>query len=335
MFRSKKENFGKNTYLYTLENDKGLKIKLAEVGATITGIFFKDKNGKEIETAFGSDDIEFYTDKAKNGHMGATVGRVAGRTIGAKFKIDDKEYNITANKSPDHTHGGVNGLSYVTYNSIQKKDNEVLFSYVSKDGEEGYPGNLNLIVKYTITDENEIIIDYIATTDKTTPLNIMNHSYFNLNGGGKINDHEIFIDAAYYLGDDENGITSGEILKTKNTPYDFTKSKKIDDIIKSKGGCDNCFVFDDNDINKQRVKVISKETGISLEVFTTMPSVLFYTANSLNNCKVRNQTLGKHEAFCLEAQYFSCSLNFNHFPSIMLYPDREYNHRTIYKFGLI
>ena len=219
MFKSTKEDFGKNSYIYTLENDKGLKIKLAEIGASITGIFFKDKNGKEIETAFGSDDIEFYTDNSKNGHMGATVGRVAGRTIGAKFKIDDNEYNITPNKSPDHTHGGIKGLSYVTFNSIQKKDNEVVFSYVSKDGEEGYPGNLNLIVKYEITNENEIIIDYIATTDKPTPLNIMNHSYFNLNGGGKINNHEILIDADYYLADNENGITSGEILKSADLDF--------------------------------------------------------------------------------------------------------------------
>ena len=334
MFRSKKEDFGKNSYVYTLENDKGLKVKLAEVGASITGIFFKDKNGKEVEVAFGSDDIEFYTDKANNGHMGATVGRVAGRTMGAKFTIDDKEYNVTPNKAPNHAHGGTNGLSYVIYNSTQKKDNEVLFSYLSKDGEEGYPGNLNLMVKYTITDENEIIIDYIATTDKATPLNVMNHSYFNLNGRGKINDHEMFIDAKYYL-PDENGMTSGEILKTKNTPYDFTVPKKIDEIIKAKDGCDNCFIFDDNDINKKRVRVFSEETGISLEVFTTMPSILLYTYNSLNSYKVRNQTLNKHEAFCLEAQYLSCSLNFNHFPSIILYPDREYNHRTIYKFGLI
>uniref|UniRef100_UPI003F4C968E aldose epimerase family protein n=1 Tax=Brachyspira catarrhinii TaxID=2528966 RepID=UPI003F4C968E len=334
MFRSKKEDFGKNSYIYTLENDKGLKVKLAEVGATITGIFFKDKEGKEVEVAFGSDDIEFYTDKAKNGHMGATVGRVAGRTLGAKFKIDDKEYNITANKAPDHTHGGTNGLSYVMYKSIQKKDNEVLFSYVSKDGEEGYPGNLNLIVKYTITDENEIIIDYIATTDKATPLNIMNHSYFNLNGGGNIKDHEMFIDAKYYLAD-ENGITSGEILKTKNTPYDFTSLKKVDDIIKAKDGCDNCFIFDDNDINKQRVKILSRKTNIALEVFTTQPSVLFYTANHFNNFKVRDKILNRHEAFCLETQNLSCALNFNHFPNIILYPDREYNHRTIYKFSLI
>ena len=335
MFKSKKEDFGKNSFVYTLENSNGLKVKLAEVGASITGIFFKNKNNEETEVAFGSDDIEFYTDKAKNGHMGATVGRVAGRTMNAKFKIDDTEYNITPNKSPDHTHGGINGLSYVIYNSTQKKDNEVLFTYTSKDGEEGYPGNLNLIVKYTITEENELIIDYIATTDKPTPLNIMNHSYFNLNGSGKINEHEILIDAKYYLGDDENGITSGEILRTKNTNYDFTELKKIDEIIKSKNGCDNCFIFDDNDIKKQRVKVISRDSGISLEMFTTKPSVLFYTANYLNNLKVRNQTLNKHEAFCLEAQYFPCSLNFNHFPRIILYPDREYNHRTIYKFGLI
>lgn len=127
MFKSKKEDFGKNSYIYTLENNNGLKVKLAEVGATITGIFFKDKDGKEVEVAFGSDDIEFYTDKAKNGHMGATVGRVAGRTIGAKFTIDDKEYNITPNKSPDHTHGGINGLSYIIYKSMQKKKMKYYF----------------------------------------------------------------------------------------------------------------------------------------------------------------------------------------------------------------
>lgn len=330
-----KEKFGENGFVYTLENKNGLKLKLADVGASITGIFFKNKKGDSIEVAFGSDDVSFYSAKAKNGHMGATVGRVAGKTLNSSFKIGDKEYKLNPNKAPHHTHGGVDGLSYVFFTSKQIADNKIEFHYLSKDGEEGYPGNLDLTVTYTLTENNEIIIDYKATTDKPTPLNVMNHSYFNLNGKGKINSHKISIDANYYLPENENGDSSGEILKVDNTPYDFRNMKEIDTIIKSKGGCDNCFVFDDNDIKKSRVKVVSEESLISLEVFTDMPSVLLYTANSLNNLQVRGQVLNKHEAFCLETQYFTLALNYNHFPSIILYPDREFKHITIYKFAAL
>ena len=307
-----KEKFGENGFLYTLENGNGLKLKLADVGASITGIFFKNKKGENIEVAFGSDDVSFYSAKAKNGHMGATVGRVAGKTFNSAFKIGDKEYKLTPNKPPHHTHGGVDGLSYVFFTSKEIDKNKIEFHYLSKDGEEGYPGNLDLTVIYTLTEDNEVIIDYKATTDKPTPVNIMNHSYFNLNGKGKINNHKISIDADYYLPEDESGDSSGEIIKVDNTPYDFR-----------------------NIIKKSRVKVISEESLISLEVFTDMPSVLFYTANSINNLQVRGQILNKHEAFCLETQYFTLSLNYNHFPSIILYPDREFKHRTIYKFAVL
>ena len=325
-----KEIFGENSFVYTLENNNGLKLKLADVGASITGIFFRNRRGENIEVAFGSDDVSFYSANAKNGHMGGTVGRVAGT-----FKIGDKEYKLNPNKPPHHTHGGVDGLSYVFFTSKEIDKNKIEFHYLSKDGEEGYPGNLDLNVIYTLTKDNEVIIDYKATTDKPTPVNIMNHSYFNLNGKGKINNHKILIDANYYLPEDESGDSSGEIFKVDNTPYDFRNIKEIDSIIKAKGGCDNCFVFDDNDVKKSKVKVISEESLISLEVFTDMPSVLLYTANSLNNLQVRGQTLNKHEAFCLETQYFTLALNYNHFPSIILYPDREFKHRTIYKFAAL
>lgn len=333
----KKEPFGNNALLYTLENRNGLKLKLTDIGASITGIFFKDNNSKEIEIAFGSDDPAFYN--SANAHMGATVGRVAGRTIGGEFYIDGKKYELSKNKGSDHTHGGFKGLSYVIFQSAinAKKETEesITFSYLSKDKEEGYPGNLEVKATYTLNDKNEIIIEYTAKTDKATPVNIMNHAYFNLNGKGKIYGHEIFIDAPFYLPAGGNGITSGEILKTKNTLYDFTTSKLLGELIEKTGGYDNCFIFETSDINKKTARVYSKDTGIFLDLYTTMPSVLFYTANSLKNLQVRNQKLNGHEAFCLETQYFSCSLNYNHFPSIILMPDREFRHKTIYKVGII
>lgn len=331
MFDIIKKDFGKNSLLYTISNKNGFKVMLADVGASITGIYFPDKFGNSIEVAFGSDNIDFYSAKFKNGHMGATTGRVAGRTIGAKFLIDNIEYRLTANKGEDHTHGGVDGLSYVFYSSKIIDNNIIEFSYLSKDGEEGYPGNLDLKVRYTITEDNALIIDYYATTDKKTPVNIMNHSYFNLNGSGKINNHKIFIDAKYYLAEDENGITTGEIKKTENTIYDFSSLKYINDAIEKNNGIDNCYIFSSNDITKKRVEVLAEESGIGLEVYTTKPSILFYTANHLNNLEVRGQKLNSFEAFCLEAQYFSSALNYNHFPSIILDVNEEYRHRTIYK----
>lgn len=330
------EKFGEDATLYTLDNQKGLILKLTDIGASITGIFFKDKHGKDVQVSFGSDENSFY--KMPHDYIGSSVGRVCGRTIKGEFYIGDKKYSLAKNNGENHLHGGVKGLSFQKFESkyIDLPDEmSVSFSYQSKDGEEGYPGNLDVTITYTLTENNEIIINYHAKTDAVTPLNLTNHAYWNLNGEGKIYDHEVFIDAPFYLPIDKDCISTGEILFTKNTPFDFTKTKKIGKDIEKAGGYDNCFVFNDTDINKLKAKVFSQKTSIALEIFTTMPSVQFYTGNMLKGIKVRNGILNKHDAFCLETEYFPCSMNYSHFPSILLYPDREYHHKTIHKLSII
>lgn len=330
------EKFGKDALLYTLDNKKGLTLKLTNIGASITGIFFRDKRGKDIQVSFGSDDPDFY--KTIPGYIGASVGRVCGRTINGEFYIDGKKYTLTKNDCKNHLHGGINGFSFKKFESKHidlPNEASVSFSYKSKDKEEGYPGNLDITITYSLTDNNEIIITYHAKTDAPTPVNLTNHAYWNLNGKGKIYDHEVFIDAPFYLPIDDNCLSTGEVLKVKSTPFDFNKYKNIGKDIEKINGYDNCYAFSNSDISKLKARVYSIDTSIALEIFTTMPAVQFYTGNMLKNVNVRECVLNKHEAFCLETEYFPCSLNYKHFPNIILYPDREYHNKTIHKLSII
>ncbi|MEI0531869.1 aldose epimerase family protein [Brachyspira pilosicoli] len=327
------KNFNNGYLLYELKNKNDMILKLTDIGASIVGVFVKDKNNNDIQVSFGSDDIYFYL-KAHD-YIGASVGRVANRTINAEFTLDGVTYKLAKNdNNKHHLHGGVEGISFKKFDSKCINDKTVLFSYFSKDGEEGYPGNVNINITYTLTDDNEIIIDYFAKTDKKTPLNFTNHAYWNLNGDGTIYEHELFIDSKYYLPVTDECVSTGEILKTDNTPFDFTKNKKVGIDIEKCGGYDNCFIFTNNDINKLKAKAYSEKTGISLEFYTTQPAMHFYSGNMLNNREVRNTVLNKHMAFCFESEYLPGTLNFLHFPSIIYSPDRDYKEKTIYKLSL-
>ncbi len=327
------KNFGDKYLLYQLKNKNGMTLKLTDIGASITGVFIKDKNNKEIQVSFGSDDYNFYLNP--HDYIGSSVGRVANRTINGEFKLNNKIYTLSKNdNNKHHLHGGTEGISFKKFDSKSLDDRTVIFSCDLKDGEEGYPANLKIEITYSLTDYNEIIIKYFAKADAPTPINLTNHSYWNLNGEGLIYEHDLFIDSKFYLPVNEEYVSTGEILKTEKTPFDFNKTKKIGADIEKAGGYDNCFIFDNEDINKLKVKAYSEKTGISLELYTTKPAMHFYSGNMLNNREVRETVLNKHNAFCLETEFLPASLNFIHFPNIIFELDREYNQKTIYKLNL-
>ena len=337
------KNFGNGYLIYELKNKNNMSLKLTDIGASIVGIFFNDKNNNEVQVSFGSDEPSFYLNP--HDYIGASVGRIANRVINAEFTFDGKTYKLAKNdNNKHHLHGGNEGISFKKFDSNVLNNNSVSFIYFSKDGEEGYPANVKIKIVYTLTDNNEVIIEYTAKPDAPTPINLTNHAYWNLNGEDVIYDHELFIDSSYYLPVTEECVPSGEILKTENTPFDFTKAKKIGEDIEKANGYDNCFIFNEKNIlsnnninenlNKLRASCYSEKTGISLELYTTKPSMHFYSGNMLNNRKVRNTILNKHNAFCFETEFLPASVNFAYFPSIIFDADRSYHHKTIYKLNL-
>ncbi len=336
------KNFGNGYLLYELKNKNGMILKLTDIGASITGVFFRDKNGNEIQASFGSDDYSFYL--KPHDYIGASVGRVANRTINAEFSLDGIAYKLSKNDGVrHHLHGGIEGISFKKFDSKVLGGNLVSFTYFSKDGEDGYPANVNIEIIYSLTDDNEILINYFADADAPSPLNFTNHAYWNLNGEGIIYDHDLFIDSSFYLPVTDECISTGEILKTENTPFDFNNTKKIGADIEEAKGYDNCFIFNEKNIlsnnkednfNKLRASCYSENTGIYLELYTTKPAMHFYSGNMLDNRAVRNTVLNKHNAFCFETEFLPSSMNFPHFPSIIFDSDKNYNHKTMYKLGL-
>lgn len=327
--------FGKYS-LYTIDNEKGLIVKLTNIGASITGISFKDKNKNLTEIAFGSDDYKFYENATA--YMGTTTGRVAGRIIKGEFDIDGKVYKLKKNDGNNHLHGGLKGLSFRVFNHkiVKQTNTEIVieFIYKSKSGEEGYPGNLSITCLYTVNTKNEVIINYKASTDKKTPVNITNHAYWNLNGAGNIYDQTLFIDSNYYLPVNKECLATGDILSTKNTAFDFNKAKAIGKDIKKANGYDNAFVLNNGVLKNKSVSLYSKKSGIKLDIYTDNSCVVFYSGNMLKGEKTRVGALKKHEALCLETQYMPCALNYKHFENIMLENGAEYNHTTIHKLSV-
>ena len=340
-----KEKFGETGFVYTLENKNGLKLKLADVGASITGIFFKNKKGDSIEVAFGSDDVSFYSAKAKNGHMGATVGRVAGKTLNSSFKIGDKEYKLNPNKAPHHTHGGVDGLSYVFFTSKQIADNKIEFHYLSKDGEEGYPGTLTIAVTYSLTPKNELVINYKATTDAPTILNPTSHSYFNLHGTNEFstNSHIMTIYADSFTPTDKGLIPTGEIVAVGGTPLDFRVPTAIGDRIDQDfeplvfaGGYDHNWV-----LNKPEPKALTlaaevyePRTGILMKILTDQPGMQFYSGNFMTGDLEgkRGNKNNYRSGIALETQNFPDAINQENFPSPILRPGEVYTQTCVYAF---
>ena len=348
VLKVEKENYGKikdtPVELYVLTNSKGMKVKVITYGGIITELYAPDTQGKYADVVLGCDDLKAYTADPPPPYFGAITGRVANRIAKGKFTIDGKDYKLTTNNGPNHLHGGKVGFDKVIWKAkpIEGKDRVALeLTYRSKDGEEGYPGNLDVTVTYTLTEQNELKIDYKAVTDKPTPVNLTNHSYFNLagHGAGPILDHELTLEADKYTPTDDSLIPTGEIKPVKGTPFDFTKPMTMGNRIKDVKGDPNG--YDLNYVLKSEGKklalaarVMELTTGRIMEVFTTEPGIQFYTGNFLDG-KQKGKggvSYGKHSAFCLETQHFPDSVNQPKFPSTILKPGDTYTSTTIYKF---
>jgi len=336
---------GKKVDAYTLVNAKGSSAKIITYGGIVTELNVADKAGAMGNIVLGFDSLDQYT--AGHPFFGAIAGRVANRIAKGKFKIGDAEYTLATNNGPNHLHGGKVGFDKRVWDGvvIQTKLGPALrLAYTSPDGEEGYPGTLDVVVIYTLTNANELRIDYRATPrDKATPVNITNHSYFNLSGessGKTILDHEMMINANNFTPVDATLIPTGEIKSVKGTPFDFTNPKKIGQDIEKAGGTpngyDHNFVLNGAaGVMKRCAVVTAPDTGRVMEIYTTEPGVQFYTGNFLDG-KINNRAgkpYVKHAAFCLETQHFPDSINQPKFPSTLLQPGQSFTSTTIHRFG--
>ena len=331
---------GKEVFLYTLINSKGTEVKITNFGGIVTSWISADKNNQKSNIVLGYDSLSGYL--ATHPYFGAIVGRYGNRIAKGKFSIDSVEYTLAINNGPNHLHGGVVGFDKVVWEPTVENDSvpSLLLSYLSKDGDEGYPGNLNVDVHYTLTDQDELKIEYIATTDKKTIVNLTNHSYFNLTGdfANSILDHELQIDADHFTSVDSTLIPTGEITSVNGTPFDFTLPTKIGLRIDSvKGGYDHNYVFNKIDASLTKVASVSEQkSGRLLEVYTTEPGVQFYTGNFLDGTLKTSdgKAIQQHAALCLETQHFPDSPNEPNFPTTILLPGQKYHSITVYKLSV-
>ncbi len=327
----------KPVHLYTLTNSNGVQVGISDYGGTVTSFIVPDKNGNRQNVVLGFDDIAGYL--AKPPYFGATVGRYGNRIAKGKFTLNGQTYNLVTNNGENHLHGGNKGFDKVvwTAGSINAAEPQITLSYLSKDGEEGYPGNLNSTVTFTLTDDNALRIEYHATTDKATPINLTNHSYFNLTGdvSNTILDHAVMIDADRYTPVDATLIPGGQLAPVKGTPFNFTTPHKIGERIeKVKGGYDHNFVLNKKDTTLTKAaEVTDSISGRKLEVFTTEPGLQFYTGNFLDGSFKTSdgKAINQHAAFCMETQHFPNSPNMPAFPTTILQPGQTYHHVTEYK----
>lgn len=326
---------------YTITNAAGMQVSILNYGGTVTRIITKDKSENDGDVVLGFDSLSGYLRKG-NPFFGSLVGRYANRIANAKFTLDGKEYTLAANNNGQSLHGGIKGFDKVLWNAEKLSgDSSLKLTYLSKDGEEGYPGNLNAEVVYTLTAANELKIDYSATTDKATPVNLTNHSYFNLSAGADstILDHELQLNADYYTPVNEFLIPTGKIDAVKGTPMDFTTSKLIGkDLDSVKGGYDHNWVCNKKGTDLEKIASVYHATsGRLMEVYTTQPGVQFYSSNFLNGTLINTkngQKYVKHAALCLETQHFPDSPNEPAFPTSILRPGETYRHTTVYKFSV-
>jgi aldose 1-epimerase len=333
---------GTSVDLFVLTNGK-ITAKVMTLGGIVTEVDVPDRDGKLADVVLGFDNLESYL--AGHPHFGALTGRFANRIAKGRFTLDGKEYKLAINNGPNSLHGGLKAFDKVVWKGedVSGPDGPaVKMSYLSPDGEEGYPGDLSVSVTYTITSDDALRIDYSATTDKATPVNLTNHSYFNLGGpaSGPILGHELMLAADEYTVADETLIPTGEIKSVRGTPLDFTTATPIgarfDQLSGDPKGYDHNYVIrHDSRSPAFAARVYEPKSGRVMEMFTTEPGVQFYTANFLDGKLkgIGGVAYNKHQAFCLEAQHYPDSVNQPNFPTTILRPGSTYKQTTIYKFS--
>ncbi len=337
---------GEEAYLYTITNEKGMEVSFTNYGACIVSILVPDAQGNKADVALGFDNLEGYERNVPG--FGAFIGRYANRISGGKFVLNDKEYVLEKNDGNNTLHGGPIGYNKFLYETEIFEDEDIVsieFTRLSPHMEQGFPGNLDISVTYSLTENNELMIEYLAVSDRDTIINLTNHSYFNLAGhnSGSILDHKLMLKASKFTPTDNELIPTGELRDVTGTPMDFRTPKTIGEDINADyeplriaGGYDHNYVLDitGNDVEKV-AELVDDKSGRVMEVFTNLTGMQIYTSNMLTpqeNSK-DGATYGKHGAICFETQFFPNSCNTPSFPSTVLRAGQEFESITIYKFS--
>ena len=348
----KRENFqavvqGKQTDLFTLTNGNGVEVSITNYGGAIVAIMVPDKEGKMANIIQGHDSIEAVINSPEP-FLSTLIGRYGNRICKGKFVMNGKEYNLAINNGPNHLHGGPTGFHARVWDAEQINDGELVLRYVSAYYEEGFPGELKMAVKYSLSEENELIIDYRGNTNKKTVVNMTSHGFFSLAGIANPTpealNNVLQINADFYLPIDETSIPTGEILKVAGTPFDFREPHTVgeriaadDEQIKNGTGYDHCYVLNKREPGElsYAVKCVEPNSGRCLEMWTTEPGVQFYSSNWHSGFAGNGgATFGKYSALCFEAQHFPDSPNHAYFPSCILRPGEVYKQKTVYKFSV-
>ncbi|HIS52665.1 MAG TPA: galactose mutarotase [Candidatus Onthomonas avicola] len=329
---------------YRISNANGMSVSVLSYAASLRAIVVPDREGRPVDVALGYDTVAEYEDDAC--FFGNLVGRFANRLRKARFSLDGKTWQLVPNEGENHLHG--------TYcNRVlegRPEGNSLIFTFLSPDGEEGYPGNLNVRYSYTLTEDNRLILDYQAATDRPTIVNLTNHAYFNLSGhgAGDILDIELQLNASRFTEGDAENLLTGRILPVEGTPFDFRTPKPIGrdlgadhPMLRSASGYDLNMVLDAPGLDAPAARAFSPRTGITMDYYTTQPGTQFYSGNfviAADGVTPRNgkggAQYGRHSAFCLESQHYPCSPDFPDFPSVVLRPGETYHETAVYRFGV-
>lgn len=346
-----KQPFGKTAngtevFLYTLKNASGMEVKITNYGGTVESIRVKDRHGKFDDVVLGFSNLAGYTQKLNTAYFGALIGRYGNRIARGTFKLDNHTYHVPINDGPNSLHGGTNGFNKQIWDAkdVSGEGEPALeLHYLSKDGEMGFPGNLDVTVRYSLDAKNGLHIDYFAKTNKDTVLNLTNHSYFNLvgAGGATVLTHKVMLDADRFTPVDSTLIPTGKLESVSGTPFDFRKSTDIgarigarSEQLKLGKGYDHNFVLNHpGDIDKVAARVEEPKSGRVVEVYTTQPGIQFYSGNFLEGTTRGIGGIYRHRsALCLETQHFPDSPNHPSFPTTVLHPGEEFHQTTIYRF---
>lgn len=346
---------GREVILFTIANDHGYALQTMNYGATITGLLAPDRNGHVANVTLGYDSFERY--RAGHPFFGSTVGRVCNRIGGARFTLDDQEYLLPANEGANILHGGKGGF-HVRLWTAQPFEREgqagVIYHLVSPDGDQGFPGEVAATVSHSLTDENEILMEYSAESSAATPLDLTNHAYWNLAGapdratdpaqarrtrsgaGGAIGDHVLEIHGSEYLELDPESIPTGKLISVEGTAWDFRSAKPVGQDVGTAGGYDHCYVLHSGPGEfGLAAAVTDPASGRTMSVHTTSPAVQFYTGNKLpKTTDGAGNPFYKHDALCLETQFYPNAVNRPGFPAIILRPGESWSHRTVHRFGI-
>lgn len=336
---------GKKVELFTFRNASGMTVQITNYGGRVVSLWVPDKNGNFTDVVLGYSTLSGYLNSHEI-YFGTLIGRYGNRIGKGQFVLNDSVYKLAANNGPNHLHGGIKGFNNVVWDAVRADDRTLHLSYLSKDGEEGYPGNLKVDVTYELTDKNELKIVYKATTDKSTPVNLTHHSFFNLKGAGEgdVNDHLMQIYASYYTPVDSGLIPTGEIASVEGTPFDFRTLTAIgarigndNQQLKYGRGYDHNWVLDNiGDSLHRAARVVEPVSGRTMEVYTNEPGIQFYGGNFLagRDTGKNGKVYQFRGALCLETQHFPDSPNKPAFPSAILEPGKEYCSICIYKFSV-